>query len=136
MHLVHLHPSRDTPQQCWSPIMAEVITGPHTQNPEHVTQHGLIKLHRRGHLLLRLLCDLQAPHAVAQRNQPRRHLLDRQDSIDQPRINRAARHVGMFSLGRILHDHEPALLLDSSQSDRAIGPRPRQQYADPTASFP
>jgi hypothetical protein len=68
--------------------------------------------------------------AFADRQQLGGHFLHWQNEIDQAGIDSAARHAVVLGLGRILGDRESAVLLDSPESDYAVGADAGQQYRD------
>ncbi len=59
------------------------------------------------------------------------HLLDRQDVVDQPGRDGAARHAVVARGAGGLRDRETAALLDRHQAQRPVRARPREHDADP-----
>jgi hypothetical protein len=59
-----------------------------------------------------------------------RQVLHLGDDVDEARGQGAARHAVEFGRGRILHQHQPTVLLDGAQPQGAIGAHAREDDAD------
>ncbi len=112
------HAPLDPPQQCAWLVKREIVRGLGMQKIDNLSQPIWGMTVRRQSLPPTVFGEYFG------------NLADRQHLVHGARHDRAPRHAVIFGVVRILHDDEPALLLNRLQSEAAIAARSRKDHAD------
>jgi len=120
-----LHPPGDPAQDGCAFVLGKIVTQPDTDVRQDPPHHLLVALAQRaGH-------PLAVP--VQQFHQTPGEPVQRQHEIGHLRGDRAARHRGIFRLGRILDQDDAAGFLDGLDADGAIRARAGQDDGEAVA---
>ena len=119
------HAPAHAPQQHRLLVAAKVLTGAHAQQRDQVRQRVVVR--RRQRVARAAVMKTRVPGIFEQRA---RHLLDRQDQVDQFGGDGIARHVVVLGRVGVLRYYQPTFGLDVAQSAAAVGPHAGQHDGD------
>ena len=124
LHLADLHPPGEPPVDGRALITQEVVAGARAQVAKDALQHLLVAGRQMfGWNVLLCFDDF---HKLM------RELANGKHHVGQPRCNSAPRHGWIFGLIRILHQDEPARLLDGLRAKRSVRASARQHDGEPS----